>query len=73
MTIQAPDVADDGKHLIILTDEAVAHTLTNTTPGFNGGSTLSDVATYSAIGDTLEIVAINGVWQIVGNEGVVVA
>ena len=74
MTIAAPDEADDGKRLTIVSENASAHTLTNTTPGFNGGGTTSDVGTFGgAIGDGLEIVAVNGVWLVVANQNVTLA
>lgn len=66
MTLAAPSVEDDGLRMAITTRTAQAHTITQTTPGFNGGGTTSDVATFSAIGDDVEIVADNGVWLVVG-------
>jgi hypothetical protein len=66
MTLAAPTAGtDDGKRLRIVSATAQAHTVTQTTPGFNNGSTASDVATFGgAIGDNMEIAAYNGVWHV---------
>lgn len=56
---------DDGKKLLIESTTAQAHTVTQTTPGFNNGSTASDVATFgTAIGNSFEVVAKGGVWYV---------
>jgi len=67
LTLAAPTAGtDDGKRLLIVTATAQAHTVTQTTPGFNNGGTASDVATFTgAIGNGMEIVAYNGVWYTV--------
>lgn len=58
---------DDGKKLTIISTTAQAHTVTQTTPGFNNGSTASDVATFgTAIGNNFEVVAKGGVWYVYG-------
>lgn len=64
LTLAAPTpTTDDGKRLSIITTTAAAHTVTNTTPGFNNGSTASDVATFTgAIGNGMVVRAYNGVW-----------
>lgn len=64
LTLAAPTAsADDGKRLAIISTTAAAHTVTQTTPGFNGGTTGSDVATFTAaIGNGMVIVAYNGTW-----------
>lgn len=71
ITLAAPTAgADDGCQLRIRSTTAAAHTVTNTTPGFNNGSTASDVATFAgAIGDGFTIEAYNGIWYVtnVGN------
>ena len=41
--------------------------------GFGGLGGSYDVGTYNAIGDTLVIQAVNGVWNIIGNVGVSIA
>jgi hypothetical protein len=68
VTLAAPTAgADDGKRLAIVSTTAQAHTLTNTTPGFNNGSTASDVGTFgAAIGNSIEVIAYNGVWYTIG-------
>jgi hypothetical protein len=54
---------DDGKVLRIIAGSAQAHTVTQTTPGFNNGGSAKDVATFGgAIGDSMEVVAYNGEW-----------
>lgn len=58
---------DDGKRLLISSTTAQAHTVTQTTPGFNNGSTASDVATFgTAIANSFEVQALGGVWYTVG-------
>jgi len=65
MTLAAPSTAQNGVQMRIISRTAQAHTVTNTTPGFNGGSTASDVATFGgAIGDNFFIEADNGVWLV---------
>ena len=65
-TLAAPAEADNGKRLLIVSRTAVAHTVTQTTPGFNGGGTGSDVATFgTSIGNCFELVAYNSVWHVV--------
>lgn len=66
LTLAAPSAgADDGKRLTIISTTAQAHTVTNTTPGFNSGGTASDVATFgTAIGNGMVVVAYNGVWYV---------
>lgn len=67
MTLAAPTAGtDDGKVLMMVAATANAHTVTQTTPGFNNGGTASDVATFGgAIGDNLVVVAYNGRWHVV--------
>ena len=72
MTLPNPPSAHFGM-LVIVATTAQAHTVTNTT-GFNAGSTSSDVGTFGgAIGDSLILVAIGGVWYVVGNTNVTLA
>lgn len=67
MTLAAPSTAQNGTRLRIVSTTAQAHTVTQTTPGFNNGSTASDVATFGgAIGDNFMIEAYNGVWYVLG-------
>lgn len=67
-TAGAPDKGGhDGLTIRFISTTAAAHTVTNTTPGFNNGSTASDVATFgAAIGNHITIEAYNGIWYIVG-------
>lgn len=61
-TIDDPPLSMNGARLVISSETAQAHTVTNTT-GFNGGGTASDVATFGgAIGDAFEVMAWDGVW-----------
>lgn len=66
------DGSDDGSRLLILSETAKAHTVT-VTGGFGNGGEGEDVATFGAIGDTLELMAYNGYWYIVGSHQVTVA
>ena len=66
MTLQLPVADDDGKRLVIVQNGVAAHTVTGS---YNDGDTT--IATYSLVGDTLELLAQGGQWLIVGNEGVV--
>lgn len=67
MTLAAPTAGiDDGKTLTIIAATANAHTVTQTTPGFNSASTSGDVATFGgAIGDNMVIRAYNGAWHVI--------
>jgi hypothetical protein len=53
---------DDGKECLIVSETAQAHTVTYATTGFSGGGAGADVATFSAKGDYLRLIALNGVW-----------
>lgn len=68
ITLAAPTATvDDGKRLLIVSTTAQAHTVTQTTPGINNGSTASDVGTFgAAIGNSIELVAYQGAWFTVG-------
>jgi hypothetical protein len=64
----------DGMRITILSTTAAAHTVTNTTPGFNNGSTASDVGTFgAAIGNWMTVEAYNGIWYVVGSLNVTLA
>lgn len=75
LTLAAPTATtDDGKRLLIVTATAFAHTVTQTTPGINNGSTASDVGTFTAaIGNGMELVAYNGIWYTVSLRNVTLA
>ena len=74
-TLAAPtDVTDDGKRLTIMSTTAQTHTVTQTDPGFNSGSTGSDVATWGgAIGDSMEAIAYGAVWHVTNLTNVTLA
>lgn len=75
LTLAAPVAGiDDGKRLTIVTATAFAHTVTNTSPGFNNLGASGDVATFTgAVGNGMEIVAYNGVWYTVQLRNVALA
>lgn len=65
---------DDGKECIIVSETAQAHTVTYATTGFSGAGAGGDVATFSAKGDYLRLVALNGTWyNIAKSAGVTIA
>ena len=64
----------DGMRITIYSTTAAAHTVTQTTPGFNNGSTASDVGTFgAAIGNWITVEAYNGIWYVVGSLNVTLA
>lgn len=67
-TAGKPDAGGhDGMTIRFVSTTAAAHTVTNSSPGFNNGSTASDVATFgAAIGNWFIVEAYNGIWYIVG-------
>ena len=70
MTIADPALDQDGLELLIMSNTAQAHTVTNTT-GFNAGGTASDVGTFGgAKGDNFKIVASGGVWMVANAKNV---
>lgn len=69
-TLRRPTADEQGVEIQIVAANAQTHTVTQTTPGFNSGSTATDVATFNAIGDSLTLKAVNTAWLVVGNEGV---
>jgi hypothetical protein len=77
LTIAAPTAGaanDDGKELWILSTTAFAHTVTNTSPGFNNGGAGSDVGTMTAaVGNWIHLIAYNGVWYVLGSLNVTFA
>lgn len=75
ITLAAPTAgADDGKEITFISTTAAAHTVTNTTPGFNNAGASGDVATFGgAIGDGFRIIAYQGVWYISSVTNVTVA
>lgn len=74
MTLTSPSASTpDGTTVTIYSNTAAAHTVTYT-PGFNGDTTSSDVATFAAtIGNSFTIMASRGVWGMVCASGVTLA
>ena len=65
---------EDGNFLRIYSETAFAHTVTQTTPGFNNGGAASDVGTFAAaVGNGLDLEARNGIWWVIRNAGVTLA
>ena len=65
MTLAAPSAGEEGIRMLITTETAQAHTVT-VTAGFNGAGSGADVATFGgAVGDCMEIIAINGKWNVI--------
>jgi hypothetical protein len=75
LTLAAPSgEVQDGDFLEILSTTAFAHTITQTTPGFNDGSTASDVATFGAEkGNSMTLIAYGGKWYATNLTGVTLA
>jgi hypothetical protein len=72
MTLAAPNKADNGVTLTILSQTAAAHTVTYAA-GFYGAGT-SDVGTFAAaIGASMTVTAINGTWGVVALANVTLA
>lgn len=73
-TLAAPSTAQNGTRMTIVSTTAQAHTVTQTTPGFNNGSTASDVGTFGgAVGDNIIIEAYNGIWHVISKTNVTLA
>ena len=73
MTIASPSAAVDGVEVTIYSNTAAAHTVTYT-PGFNGNTTSSDVATFAAtIGNSITLIAAKGLWGVKCASGVTIA
>lgn len=80
LTLAAPTAGSpargghDGMRITIYSTTAYAHTVTNTSPGFNNLSTSGDVGTFgAAVGNYLVVEAYNGIWYTVGNLNVTLA
>jgi hypothetical protein len=75
LTLAAPAAGeDDGRLLEIVSTTAFAHTVTQSSPGFNSNGSGSDVGTFAAAkGNGLSLRAYNGAWYVVGNIGVTLA
>ena len=73
LTIDTPPLEMDGATLRIVSTTAAAHTVTHT-PGFGGGTTARDVATWGgAISDGMVLVAYQGVWYVSSTRNVTIA
>lgn len=75
MTLVAPvnggPTDQAGTTIIITSGSPYAHVVTQTAPGFNNAFT---TATFGgAIGDSLTIVAVNGIWNVIANTNVVLS
>ena len=68
VTLTAPtDVTDDGKRLMFVSLNNVAHVI-NMSGGFGNGGAGENVCTFSAVvGNALHLIAWGGFWYIVGN------
>lgn len=70
-TLAAPTVEENGKTLTIVSNGAYAHTVTQASPGFNNAGGTQDVATFAAaIGNSISLIASNGVWIVTNLQGV---
>jgi hypothetical protein len=67
LTLADPSSGQEGTRILITAQTAQAHTVSNAAgSGFNAGGSASDVATFGgAIGDSIDIVAINAKWNVV--------
>lgn len=59
MTLATPTAAQDGTVLTIVAETAHAHTVTTAANKINGSK---DTVTFAAIGDSIELVAMGGIW-----------
>lgn len=75
LTLAAPTAGvDDYKKLSIVSATAFAHTVTNTSPGFNGAGAAGDVGTFgAAAGNAIEVIAYQGTWYTTNLKGVTLA
>src|SRR5688572_29446268 len=64
-TLAAPLASDEGSRLVIQAMTAHAHTVTQTTPGYDGAGSGRDVATFGgAVGDCVTLRASGGKWMV---------
>jgi hypothetical protein len=64
----------DGFQIKFIAGSAQAHVVTQTSPGFNGGGSGKDVATFAAaLGNGITVEAYNGNWYVINNIGVTIA
>lgn len=55
---------NDGNRLTIVSTTAIAHTVTTPANGINGADS---IATFSAVADRIELIAMDGVWYAINN------
>lgn len=68
ITLAAPVAAHNGMRVTFIAASAYAHTITQSSDGFNGGGASKDVATLGgALGDGLTVEAYNLKWYVVSN------
>ena len=73
ITLDTPPVNMNGAVLRFVSSTAQAHTVTHT-PGFGGGTTARDVATWGgAINDGMVLLAYAGVWYVSSTRNVTIA
>jgi hypothetical protein len=73
MTLRDPLASEEGVEFEIVAADAQAYTVTYTA-GFAGGTTSNDVATFGgAIGDSMRVKCVNGIWNHTNLQGVTVA
>lgn len=67
------DVTDDGKRLMIVSLNNVAHVI-NQASGFGNGGSNEDKCTFSAlVGNALHLIAWGGFWYVTGNQNGTIA
>jgi hypothetical protein len=64
-TLAAPTAGDEGTQITVTAMTAAAHTLT-ITGGIGGRGAAVDVVTYTNIGDSITLKAVNLVWAPIG-------
>jgi len=69
LTLAAPD--HDGQCLKIVSDTAFAHTVTNTTPGFNNNAGTPTLTFSGTAGDSVEVESYNGAWWVLKSTGTI--
>lgn len=62
MTLTPPNAADEGLRMLIVAATAAAHTITLSSGTFNNAVLETRIVLGGAIGDWVEIMAVNGAW-----------
>ena len=74
ITLDTPPTSMDGAELEIVSTTAFAHTVTQSSPGFNNAGASGDVATWTAAaGNALKLRARSGIWYATNLQGVAIA